>query len=415
MSLKRNTLWNIGGAATPLIVAVFAIPYLLKNLGTEGFGVLTLIWGLIGYFSLFDLGVGRALTYELSRRSPASSAELAPYLRAGLALTLITGLLGAGFVAILADLMTRSWLNIGADWQTDAMYSFLIAAVGIIPTTISAGMRGALEGLNRFSASNLNRLAVGVMMFALPAWSVYFHGSKLWVATLYMVGGRAAIAICLLYQLRELALSSGRLKTDHLWPLLNYGTWVTVSGVVGPLMVYGDRFFVSAAVGANLLPNYAIPQEALQRLLLIPTALCGALLPQLAVLSRKKVRAAYGYYFKRVSIWMFYVCGLAAIFAYPALRIWISPAFANNSIEISLILTIGVWINAMAMVPYTVLQAMGKPKTTAIFHVFELVIYVALLWVLTNHFGLVGAALAWTTRVALDLVLLKYATRKMFK
>jgi GT2 family glycosyltransferase len=32
--------------------------------------------------------------------------------------------------------------------------------------------------------------------------------------------------------------------------LLNYGVWVTVTGIVGHLMVYGDRFFVSAAVGA---------------------------------------------------------------------------------------------------------------------------------------------------------------------
>lgn len=74
---------------------------------------------------------------------------------------------------------------------------------------------------------------------------------------------------------------------DKIKSLFGFGSWVTLSGVIGPLMVYGDRFFVSAAVGANLLPLYAIPQEGLQRLLLIPGSFCGALLPRLSSLDAK--------------------------------------------------------------------------------------------------------------------------------
>ena len=60
--LARNTVWNLGGQVAPLVVAIFAIPPLIKGLGTDRFGVLTLAWVVIGYFSLFDLGLGRALT-----------------------------------------------------------------------------------------------------------------------------------------------------------------------------------------------------------------------------------------------------------------------------------------------------------------------------------------------------------------
>jgi hypothetical protein len=34
---------------------------------TKAFGVLTLVWALIGYFSLFDTGVGRAIADALSK------------------------------------------------------------------------------------------------------------------------------------------------------------------------------------------------------------------------------------------------------------------------------------------------------------------------------------------------------------
>ena len=397
----------------PLMVALLTIPYLLRTLEAEGFGVLTLVWALIGYFSLFDFGVGRALTYELGRRSPAEPPVLAPYVRAGLLITLATGMLGAIIVWGFAKPFAGTWLNIRQDWQHDAFVSFLIAAVGIIPTTISSGLRGALEGLNRFSASNVNRMTVGSLMFALPALSVYLHGNHLWIATLYMVIARVVLMLVASIQLRQFLSFSGKIEHTHLRPLLKYGVWVTVTGVVGPLMVYGDRFFVSAAVGPDLLPQYAIPQEALQRLLLIPTALCGALLPQLAGSSFNNVNRLYKQYFKRISLWMLAICCVAAVLVYPGLSVWISTEFARSALPVALMLTFGIWLNAMALVPYTVIHAIGRPRITAIFHLLELTLYILLLWILTPRFGLLGAAAASVIRIAVDLVLLRVAVGRI--
>ena len=66
--LARNTAWNLLGSGAPLLVAVFAIPLLIKGMGTDCFGVLTLVWMGIGYFSVFDFGLGRALTKRVLPR-----------------------------------------------------------------------------------------------------------------------------------------------------------------------------------------------------------------------------------------------------------------------------------------------------------------------------------------------------------
>ena len=50
------------GQGMPLLAVWFAIPLLIQGLGTDRFGVWTLAWMVMGYFSLFDLGLGRALT-----------------------------------------------------------------------------------------------------------------------------------------------------------------------------------------------------------------------------------------------------------------------------------------------------------------------------------------------------------------
>ena len=61
-TIARNTGWNFVGTALPIAVAVIAIPPLIRELGVERFGVLTLAWVITGYFALFDFGLGRATT-----------------------------------------------------------------------------------------------------------------------------------------------------------------------------------------------------------------------------------------------------------------------------------------------------------------------------------------------------------------
>jgi O-antigen/teichoic acid export membrane protein len=416
MSLKRNTLWNLAGTAIPMVAGLALIPFTLSRLGSEAFGVLTLVWGLIGYFSVFDLGVGRALTVQLSQLTATGRvSDAGPLVRAGMLLTLAAGLIGVALIWLLAPGMANHWLKISPGLQDEARLAFLIAAVGVLPTTLASGLRGALEGLDRFAASNLSRMVLGVWMFALPGLAVYFHGPRLDVITLYLVLGRWLVVLGMAVQLRGvLFFRVASIAKRHFQTLWNYGLWVTVTGIVGPLMVYGDRFFVSAAVGADQLPLYAIPQDVLLRLLLIPMALTGALLPRLAAMGVSEAATAYRQTYRRVGVVMLAICLLAAALAYPALSLWISAEFATLALPVVLVLCVGVWINSLASVPYTLLHAKGNPRLTALFHLAELLLYFLALWFLSSRYGLVGAALAWVARVSLDWLLLHFAVRRLY-
>jgi len=65
--LAWNTVWNLIGNVTPMLIAIFCIPVLIRRLGTERFGILTLVWALIGYAAVFDLGLSRALTQLVAK------------------------------------------------------------------------------------------------------------------------------------------------------------------------------------------------------------------------------------------------------------------------------------------------------------------------------------------------------------
>ena len=55
--LLRNSIWNLCGLALPTLVALGTIPILISSLGMEGFGVITLIGAVVGYFGVLDINV----------------------------------------------------------------------------------------------------------------------------------------------------------------------------------------------------------------------------------------------------------------------------------------------------------------------------------------------------------------------
>src|SRR5690348_8879968 len=66
--LAGNALWNLVGTCLPAVVALFCLPILKSELGTDRLGVLTLAWAVVGYFGLFDFGLSRALTKLVAQK-----------------------------------------------------------------------------------------------------------------------------------------------------------------------------------------------------------------------------------------------------------------------------------------------------------------------------------------------------------
>jgi O-antigen/teichoic acid export membrane protein len=304
--------------------------------------------------------------------------------------------------------------------------SFVIISFAIVPVALNTAVRGALEGMNRFGAANINRSIVGTLMFLLPAIAVVFGHRDLKSASYYLLVGRLALAALSFVQIwTELTASQYRLPgragsmfsnfLSRIRRLMSYGIWIAITGVVGPLMTSGDRFVIARFIDIGLMPAYIIPQEGLQKILLLPAALFGALFPRFTEMKDDEVAALYWKYYKLTAAGMAMVCGGVALLSYPILQWWISERFANKAYPMTVVLCVGMWFNSMAQAPYTLLHSKGRPKTTAIFHLIELFIYFAVLVALLKIFGLIGAAYAWVLRVLLDLILLHFAAARILK
>jgi O-antigen/teichoic acid export membrane protein len=78
--LARNTMLNLLSEVLPFLVAIFAIPMLVRGLGIDRYGVLTLSMMVVGYFGLFDLGLGRAATKFIAEAAASGDNSKIPAL-----------------------------------------------------------------------------------------------------------------------------------------------------------------------------------------------------------------------------------------------------------------------------------------------------------------------------------------------
>jgi O-antigen/teichoic acid export membrane protein len=239
------------------------------------------------------------------------------------------------------------------------------------------------------------------------------------IAALMVLGQAAAFGVYLLVARAALPCFSPlwRFGAVEAVSLVGFGKWIAVSSIVGPIMIYLDRWVIASFLGVASVAYYTTPSELVFRLSVISESIIGALFPALSTMyamQRSESAAQAANVAMKVIL---VLVGIAAIviivLSRDLLTLWLGTDFASNSTAVLQILTVALIIVSVARIPYASIQAAGRPDVTAKLHLLELPIYVSLLAIGTTTLGLAGAALAWTIRVALDAVLLFVANRRL--
>ena len=419
--LARNTVWNLLGNGAPMIVAVFCIPILIRGLGKERFGILTLAWALIGYASLFDLGLGRALTQLVAQKlGTGDEREVPQVVWTSLLLMLALGVAAAAVIIGISPWLVHRLLKIPEALQGETLESFRLLGVSLPLVITTAGLRGLLEAHQRFDLVTYLRMPMGAFTFAGPLAVLPFSKGLVPVVGILVAARFASFAahfwLCLKVapELRRRVAWHG----PSARPLLRFGAWMTVSNIVSPLMVTLDRFLIGALVSVTAVAYYATPYEVVTKFLLIPGALVGVMFPAFsASFAQDRDRTAHLYRrcVKAVFLSLFPVILLTVVLARPGFTLWLGAGFAQHSFRVAQWLAVGVFFNSMAQVPFALIQGIGRPDLTAKLHLAELPAYLLALWWLISAHGVEGAAIAWTARVGVDALILFGAARRLMQ
>lgn len=413
MSLIRNSFLNVAGAIVPAVVGLPAIGYLARTLGPELFGLLTLAWALVGYATLFDMGLSRAVSQYVA--VPAES-DLRWRTALGTATTavLVSGIVLAFILYFASAHLVDSVFNVTAGNRFDAIAGTRLLGISVPFLLSTLIINGYLEGRELFVESNWQKTVGGCLLFLVPVLCVSYVPTFR-SAVLGLISARVFTFFLALLRCNKLEpLRNWRVSLGTLRELGRFGCGIAITNTISPVMGYLDRFLLSSIHGAQHVSYYTGAAELVSRLSIIPVAISRALFPKLvgatnvSIAKDRLVCNARMY----TAISCVPVAVFIFVFAEAILRVWLGPALSHQSGPVLQVLVIGFVFNAFAQIPFSAIQARGESFLTAKIQMFEVLPYVLALFYLGGKLGAMGVAMAWTMRIAVDLVIMEFYSRK---
>jgi len=416
--LVKNSFINFAGMILPLLVGAAAIPFAIKGLGEEGFGILSIAWVLLSYAVMLDLGLSRATTRFTAERLHQNRLDEIPTIMwTAVLLGLGFGLFGGLVLYFIAPVLAGSLLNIPSDYLSETIKVIRYISFGLPLLLISISFKGMLGAAQRFDLVNAVQIPINTLNFVFPALSLYL-GLKLSTVMLLIVALRVLASLIYLYMCSK--VYPGCLKPAIyvnkriLRQMLTFGGWVTVTSVISPVLVYIDRFFIGSILPIGMLTFYTAPLEAITRIRIIPTAIMNTLFPEFsragADIAPDRIKMLIRKSLKGILLFTGPLSLILFFYANDILTLWLGSKFALHSTLIFKIFSFSVLLNFLALVPFTYLQGSGRPDLPAKCHLAEFPFYFILIWYMIHKFGLTGAAYAWCLRVTVDALLLFYFT-----
>lgn len=408
MALVKNSLLGLVPTIAGVVVSLATVPLYLSMVGTERYGALLVAMVLLGYFGQADFGLGRAITQRLSSMRDGQPDERASIVWSALAGAAVISLIGGAIVYVAAGLFFGSFFDASAALRAEVVQSAWLFALCVPVIMLTGVASGALTGLERFGVVSIGTTIGNLLSQILPlvvasAYTVEFS----WLLAASIIG-RVIGLIPISYSMGMAFLVGQPVEpsSEQLRRLFAYGSWIMLTAIVGPLMVSADRVLIGAVLGGAAVVAYSVPTQIAMRTALFPVAVSQALFPRLAA-GEAAESSALGSTSAVVvgQLYAFVVVGLMCLGG-PLLQLWLGPALDPRSLMVGQITLIGFWLNALANVPYALIQAKGNSRFTAVLHVAELPVYVLMLWALGSSFGLYGVAMAFTLRNLIDCIAL---------
>ena len=413
MSVRRNTIINMAGGVAPVLISLATIPLYLHKIGDARYGVLAIVWLLVSYFGLFDLGLPRAIANQMAKLQTEPAEQRERTFWTALALNGSLGVIGGAALYGVLHLAFGAVFRVPSTLKPELFPTLPWIALTIPIAAMSGTLTGSLEGLSRFGPLNAIQVGGTILTQAVPLSVAYLHGPSLAWLVPSVVLARLISVIPLAWVAARLVplFRPRRPSREKIRALLSYGTSVTVSNAVMMLLDVADRLLIGAILGAKSVTYYTVPYGFVSRLNVVPESLSRSLFPLLsheghAEGSRLATQALRG-----LAAIVTPVIILGIFLMRPFLTVWVGASIANSCFGVGELILVGAWVNGICSVPFVQLQAQSRPQVMARFYLIEAVPYLALLWLGLRSFGIVGAAAVWSLGMFVKVVILFLAAR----
>lgn len=368
-SLRRNITFSVGRWFCPIILTLVVTPILIRNLGAESYGILTILNSVVSLSGFFAVGLNDALIRHLSYAQSVQDWESCSRLiRSNLFVFTFASLILVLLGCALSPFLIEDVLRPPSEYSIATQITFVIVMVGFGFSLVAGSYGAVLAGLRRYDllavwaicVSVLSRGGQGVVATIRPdlvSVSLWSFGIQILSLTGIILLVRKVVP--------GLAISP--------WPfaaaiskLSRFSVYRTLDAVLALGFLQFDRILVGMIVGVESVMYYSVPSSITQMLGHGSHALTSPLLPTTSSLvAQDKLKELQELYYRSTKILAWLVLSgmvVLSFFSDQLLQMWLGTDFAKNAASTFRWLIVGWGILAISAVATNTIYGLGHPK-----------------------------------------------------
>lgn len=399
--IVRNTTYNVFGRTCLMVVTLILTPYILHKLGTQVFGVWSLVFVVANYFSLLDFGIGTSFAkYIAEYYAKKDEPSINSVVSCGLLFYLGFSVLIVIFGFILRNSIA-SILHIPYSIREDSVFAiFGMIIVFAINNTFSI-FQGLLIGLQRMDIQNK------ILIFAsIPnlLGTFFFLENGFGIRGLVINSGIIAVLTISLniyfsYKLLpKLRIGFPWMRRDIFRKLFAFGIKTQLGNLASLIHFQTDKIIISYFLGLNFVAFYELGQKVANAVRTFPTMLLSALEPAASELEAKgehqRLMNLYYKGSKYVSVVVFPLTCLTFILASLIMKAWVGEGYSLSALTLR-VLIVEYGLNLLTGVGTRIVRGIGKPELETRYKVVVAVLHLTLSIILIQLLGYKGVLISF--------------------
>jgi O-antigen/teichoic acid export membrane protein len=423
-SLKLNLLSHFISYAFVAVATIVFVPFYLRYIGVEAFGLVGFFTSLQAILSVMDLGLGVVINRELALRSgKAEKAQESRDLVRTLEVIywLLAFLLGVGML-LLSPLLAR-WINPQNLSIETVENCFMIMSFGLALQFPLLLYFGGLFGLQKQVLMSVANVCfallrgfgiLAVLHFVSPAPESFF------IAQAVLAALQVSVVGLLLWG----ALPKGngltpRFQKNFFGKIWRFSTGLSGISIMGILLTQIDKIILGRILPLETFGYYSLANVVSSGLTRLTTPIFQAYFPKLSQLAaqgeEKTLAQIYHQGSQVMGIVIFPIAALFIFFSPELMFLWQGnlETVQNTYLPVSLLM-LGSALSAALYIPYALQLAFGWVKLYFYALTAAVIVLIPLTVVLALYYGVVGAASVWIIlNAALIIVVIPLMHRRI--
>lgn len=392
-------------------------PFVIRMLGTEGYGVLVLVVLIPTYVAFADFGMNLA-----SKKFGSEVYAVGDYVQEGRvvrtsAMIALLASLPVGIIIFAFSFKIVNLFNVPPNLVSQASIALKLLSITLVVNFLNNILN--TPQIVRLRMDSTTLVTTGFRVFGIIATPVvlYVGGGIVGAASIVLCMGILTLITHIIVSRRLLShLMESTIDWSLVRPLIYFGGPMIIAGIAGTLLINLEKIILTRVTSVETLAYYSVAFTFGTMAILFSAAMVQSLIPAFSQLLKEENRYHFDLLFSRTFridfLLLIPMVVVLFIAGKPLFTLWAGEDFGRESTPAFYVLLIGLSLNIIAHVPYSVLIASGRTDIIAKIYWIQLLPYIFAVAFLTSRFGAVGAATAWTLRVFADTAMIVWLAHR---